>query len=452
MLLSREERRELGRSQRESAPLDAFATWTPRPGRPDPVALLTSGTDDLLTDLLPIRWSRMSQSVFAFFRGSASLMADDLAASDPTADHRSCLTVQLCGDAHIGNFGGFATAERGHVFDVNDFDETLPGPFQWDVYRLAASVVLAGLDVGVDLERSSKSARRAVRSYRKWMSRYAEMTRLERWYSRIDATEAVESISSASKANRERALTRARARTSARLLPRLSSLTEEGRRINPAPPLIIPLRDESLRSGVMDLATTYASTISDELRYLMSGYEVCDIALKVVGVGSVGTRCLIVLLTGASDDDVLFLQVKEAGDSALRPHLPPSRYPHNGQRVVCGQRLVQAAGDPFLGWASAVGREFYVRQLHDMKGSIDLTRLTPDSLDEYGALCGWALSRAHARSGDPVVIAGYLDDGSTFDRAVAAGAARYAAVAAMDHERLMDAIAGGELAVASEGY
>ncbi len=410
------------------------------PRRPDPVDLLTASLDGLLEQLLPIRWGRMAQSPFACFRGTAELMAADLARIASTS-----LTVQLCGDAHVGNFGGFATAERNLVFDLNDFDETLPGPFEWDVKRLAASVVLAGRDRGIAPARCETAARQAVRAYRKEMARFAAMPALDVWYARIDAAEAVGSIRAATAERREAALEKTRKRTSARLLPRLTSLTADGRRIDPAPPLVIPLRDPTLRDAVVDLATTYGEHVSPELRHLLGSYEVLDVALKVVGVGSVGTRCLIVLLAGRDDDDILFLQVKEALRSSLEPHLPPTTYAHQGERVVRGQRLVQAAGDPFLGWTSAVDREFYVRQLHDMKGSFDLTRLTKDTLGDYAALCGRALSRAHARSGDPVALAGYLGGSGTFDRAIAAGAVVYADRAEQDHARLLEAIRDGRL-------
>jgi uncharacterized protein (DUF2252 family) len=434
------ERKELGKSQRITVPREAHGEWASASTDRDPIAVLTAGTDDLLTDLLPIRWARMAESPFAFYRGSAAIMAGDLGAGQS-----SDLTVQLCGDAHLANFGGFATGERNLVFDLNDFDETLPGPFEWDVKRLAASIVIAGRDAGFGDEVSAGAAERSVRSYRKHMAGYAAMGVLDIWYSRIDVTAALNSMTAMTAKRKHEFLERALHRTSAQLLPKLTELTDEGQRIKPAPPLVVPLRDQTLRAAVEVLLRDYVDGVPVELQHVLRRFTVADVALKVVGVGSVGTRCLAVLAFGRDSFDPLFIQVKEAGPSALEAHLPTSEFPHHGQRVVTGQRLTQAAGDPFLGWASSLGRDFYVRQMRDMKISADFTQIRPVGLSDYAGLCGWALSRAHARTGDPIALSGYMGKSKTFDEAVTRGALRYADQAEQDHQRLLEAIADGRL-------
>jgi uncharacterized protein (DUF2252 family) len=442
---------ERGRAERADVPLDTHGQWVFGPQRPDPLDILRAQNADRIQELLPIRWSRMAESPFAYLRGAAAVMASDLAPLP-----RTDLFVQLCGDAHIGNFGGFATAERNLVFDVNDFDETLVGPFEWDVRRLAASVVLAGENLadGADGKSAAKKAAKAtVRSYRKWMNRYATMTTIARWYERIDAQDAAKAMPSAPAASRQRIVRKARKRTSERLLPKLSTLTADGRRIVAKPPLILPLRDPAFRQTIESLVRSYLESVPAELRFLLAHYRFVDVAQKVVGVGSVGTRCLILLLLGP-DDDPIFLQMKEASAPVLGHLLEQSpatpTWPSEGERVVRGQRQLQAAGDPFLGWGSANGRDYYARQLQDMKLSLNLSKLTSDTLGEFGALCARALARAHARSGDAVAIDAYLGTDTTFEKAVARGAVEYARITKSDHAQLVDAIASGVLPKADD--
>jgi uncharacterized protein (DUF2252 family) len=409
-------------------------------GPRDVVASLVAGTDDLLTELLPLRWSRMGESPFAFYRGTAGLMAADLARSP----HSGVIT-QLCGDAHIGNFGLFATAERNLVFDVNDFDETLPGPFEWDVKRLACSVVLAGRDRGLDLADTTRAVRRTVRTYRRQMKEYARSGYLHVWYDRIDGESALAHIRSASDAERRKALAKARSRNSVRLLARMAEETPDGYRIRDAPPLIVPLRDAATRRAVEELLHTYVDNVPTEFRSLLHHYDVVDVALKVVGVGSVGTRCFVAMCFGRGTDDPLFLQVKESVPSALEPHLGSSEHAHPGERTVRGQRIMQAAGDPFLGWASVGDRAYFIRQLHDMKLSMDLATLTAPVLADYSQLCARALARGHARAGDARLISDEMRPGKEFDASIGAWAVAYADQVEIDFAQFRAALEAGSL-------
>ncbi|MFF3963145.1 DUF2252 domain-containing protein [Streptomyces griseorubiginosus] len=433
-----------GRAARKRVPRSAHATWLPSLDRQDPVAVLERQGRDRLPELLPIRYGRMSASPFAFLRGSAAVMAADLASQPHTG-----LTVQLCGDAHLLNFGLYASPERSLLFDLNDFDETFPGPFEWDVKRLAASVAVAARENGHSDDKAHRSARAATTAYRTAMRRLARMGELEVWYESVDADSLLPLVRSARHRRRvQSSLTRARRRTSLQALGKLTEIVDGRRRIITDPPLLEPAGAPDMAS-LRKIFSDYRSTLSEERRLLLDRYRFVDAARKVVGVGSVGTRCFIVLLTGRDADDPLFLQIKEARPSVLEEHLPHGPYVHPGHRVVVGQRLLQAASDIFLGWMSGPqGRAFYWRQLRDMKGSADVLGMSPSDLTAYAGLCGTTLARAHARSGDRVAIAAYLGGADTFDQAVADFALAYATQTTKDHATLTAAIAAGVLRAA----
>ena len=434
-------------------PRRSHRIWSAPANRAEPVELLRAQDEDRLDELVPIRWGRMSVSPFAFYRGSAALMAADLATLPRTE-----LTAQLCGDAHLSNFGLYASPERALMFDVNDFDETHPGPFEWDVKRLAASLAIAGRNNGLPDEAGRAAARAAARSYRTHMTTYAAMRELDVWYSRVVADDLLASVRSKkiakpkvvnrAAATTARTLEKARARTSAQAATKLTELAAGRPRIVDQPPLIT--HPEGIdRTEMLRLFRQYTRTMSDERRLLMQRFEVVDVAHKVVGVGSVGTRCFIVLLMGHDNDDPLLLQVKEAGKSVLEPHLGASQFKHSGHRVVVGQRLIQAASDIFLGWMTGrpAGRHFYWRQLRDMKGSVEVERLGAAGLELYAEICGWALARGHARSGQRMAIAAYLGSGDAFDAAIADFAMSYADQAERDFAELQGLIKLGKVPV-----
>ncbi|MYW64658.1 DUF2252 domain-containing protein [Streptomyces sp. SID8379] len=441
------ERAAHGKRARKHAPRSSHAPWIPAADRSDPIVVLERQGADRLPDLLPIRYGRMASSPFAFLRGAPAVMAGDLAAGGHTG-----LTVQLCGDAHLLNFGLFASPERALLFDLNDFDETYPGPFEWDVKRLAASIAVAARDNGHGDKQAYRAARASATAYRANMRRLAALGELAVWYERIDAHDLLPLVRSARHRRRaEHTLAAATRRDSLHALAKLTETTPDGRRrIAHDPPLLEP-------AGVTDAAAIrkmfgdYRSTLAEERRRLLDRYRFVDAARKVVGVGSVGTRCFIVLLAGRDADDPLFLQIKEATRSVIEEHVPHhGPYLHPGHRVVSGQRLLQAAGDIFLGWMTGPqGRAFYWRQLRDMKGSADVAGMPPDELLGYARLCGTALSRAHARSGDRIGIASYLGSADTFDRAIASFALRYADQTATDHATLRRAIAAGVVTAAA---
>ncbi|MHA5048433.1 DUF2252 domain-containing protein [Streptomyces sp. SD15] len=433
-----------GRAARKRVSRSDHATWIPAVDRPDPVAVLERQARDRLQELLPIRYGRMTASPFAFLRGGAAVMAADLAASPHTG-----LMVQLCGDAHLLNFGLYASLERALLFDLNDFDETYPGPFEWDVKRLAASVAVAARENGHRETRVHRAAEAAAAEYRKGMRRLAGRGELAVWYERIDADRLLPLVRSARNRRRvESSLTHARRRTSLHALGNLTETVDGRRRIVQDPPLLEPAGAPDM-AALRKIFSDYRSTLTEERRLLLDRYRFVDAARKAVGVGSVGTRCFVVLLAGRDTDDLLFLQIKEATRSVLEEHLPSGPYVHPGHRVVAGQRLLQAASDVFLGWMTGPqGRAFYWRQLRDMKGSADVAGMTPDSLLEYARLCGAALARAHARSGDRIAIAAYLGGTDTFERAVADFALRYADQNAKDHAVLVAAVAAGVVTAA----
>jgi len=436
-------------------PRSSHGEWAARKNRPDPVEALTSQNSDRVPWLVPIRHHRMSESPFAFFRGAAKIMAADLAATPATG-----LTAQICGDAHLGNFGSYAAPDRGHVFDLNDFDETLPGPWEWDLKRLATSFVVAGRDNELDAADIRPVAMKSVAAYREAMAEFAEGKTMDVWYARLSVEEILEAVPR--KADRKRvakAAKKARSRHSLRALSKLAEKVGGAHRIKSDPPLLLPLRElpsaaksEDLQAIVESSLERYAATLNDDRKRLLERFRFVEIAMKVVGVGSVGTRCMIVLFEGRDQDDPLFLQVKQASRSVLEDYLPKSEYAEHGQRVIEGQRLMQAASDIFLGWTTEKERQhhYYWRQLHDMKGSADISAMDAIALANYGKLCGWTLARAHARSGDPIAIASYLGETDAFDQAAADFAVRYAGQNERDYAAFVKAIESGRIA-AEEG-
>jgi len=439
-----------GKAARKATPRAAHAGWRAPPGRGDPIALLRGQDADRVPQLVPIRWGRMSASPFAFYRGAALLMAADLAATPVSG-----LRAQLCGDAHLMNFGVFAAPDRSLIFDVNDFDETLPGPWEWDVKRLAASVVIAARGRGFTAAQGREAALSAVCSYRVWMARYAAMDNRDVWYSRVtadDALDLVRKTAGARISTTAAMLAKARAHDSLRAFDKLTRVVDGVPRFVERPPLLAHLRPDQADLAIAGRRAfaDYRRTLSEQWRVLLDRYAFVDLAFKVVGVGSVGTRDLVVLFMGRDDGDPLILQLKEAKPSVLEPYAGRSRYSRHGHRVVAGQRLMQAAGDPFLGWVRGTGEhglDLYWRQLHDLKGSIPVDRVRPAGLSLYAGLCGWTLARAHARSGDRIAIAAYLGAGDRFDIAVADFASAYADQSERDYERLVKAIKAGRIAV-----
>ena len=441
------QRNERGRAARRVASRGSHAEWAPAPDRPDPVDLLEAHAKNRLPDLLPIRYARMIASPFAFIRGSAIVMAHDLVRTPKTG-----IQAQLCGDAHLLNFGAYASPERTMLFDVNDFDETLPGPWEWDVKRLAASIVVAGRDNGFDAADCREAAQASAASYRQRMAEFSDMGELEVWYSRVSEEE-IRALLSDAKSKKKttrkinKAVRKARGRDSLQALSKLTRVVDGRRMINDDPPVLVRIPEgDELRVQVNAILESYKRTLQDDRRHLLDRYRFVDAARKVVGVGSVGTRAYVVLLEGRDQDDPLFLQVKEAGASVLESYVKSNTYEHHGHRVVAGQRLMQAASDIFLGWfRGREGRDFYWRQLRDMKGSAKVESLSPEELALYARLCGWALARAHARSGDRVQIAAYLGKSERFDGAVANFAEIYANQVERDHAALCAAVKSGRV-------
>ncbi|MFD4585371.1 DUF2252 domain-containing protein [Streptomyces sp. NPDC087659] len=434
------EERERGRAVRKEVPRSSHGRWIPAADRPDPLAVLEAQARTREPDLVPVRYGRMAVSPFTYLRGAPAVMAADLAVQRNTG-----LRVQLCGDAHLLNFGVFASPERTLLFDLNDFDETLPGPFEWDVKRLVASVAVAARDNGEPDAGAGRAARAAAESYRLSMRRLSGLGELDVWYERISAEDLVPLVRDLERARIEAQLAKARRRTSLQALEKLTEVVGGRRRIVQDPPLLEAVAGLDAAS-VRKILSDYRSTLPEDRRVLLDRYRFVEAARKVVGVGSVGTRCFVALMTGRDTEDPLFLQIKEAQRSVLEPHLPKSAYRHQGQRVVAGQRLLQAASDIFLGWVSGPGgRHFYWRQLRDMKGSADVATMSPTLLRDYAALCGRALARAHARSGERIAIAAYLGASDTFDRAMADFAVAYADRTVEDHQALRAAIESGEV-------
>ena len=451
------EHRDRGRNLRKSVPRSSHGDWAPSVDRPDPVDLIESQNADRVGWLVPIRRVRMVETPFTFYRGSAKIMACDLAAAQSPD-----LQVQLCGDAHLSNFGVFASPERRLLFDLNDFDETLPGPFDWDVKRLAASLVIAAEDRGWDRATGRGLAIESTKAYRESMASFAEQSWLKTWYSKVPVDDllALAKTQGASKKQVKRGkrfIRKAKSKDHLQAAKGLIEFDNDRFRFKSEPPLLIPLRDipldvapDELRDSVRKDFADYRSSMGDDVARLLDRYDLVDIAMKVVGVGSVGTRCMIALLVGRGPNDILLLQIKEASQSVLEEYLPPSRYEESGQRVVEGQRLMQAASDIFLGWSrsSRSGHHYYWRQLKDWKGSVDVAKSSEEALMRYGKLCGLILARAHAVSGDPAAISGYLGKGHVFDEAMGEFAVRYALQNREDHAAFAAAIEDGRLEAA----
>ena len=468
--LSPEERRAKGGQARQKTPLSSHSGWCPATDRPDPVALLEAQDLTREPDLVPVRHGRMMVSPFTFYRGAAKIMAADLK-NTPAAG----LDVQLCGDAHLSNFGVYASPERRLVFDLNDFDETLPGPFEYDVKRMAASFAIAGRNNGYSKADIRGVTLASVAAYREAMAGFAGMRTVDIWYAQLPEDELMTAVrgtvaeaakgkhakkqaKAAKKAieRGEKMAQKARTRDSLQALSKLGELADGRYRIVSQPPIIVPARDLAATYGISpdvigqvirEQFRAYRNTLQLDRRHLLERFEIVDMARKVVGVGSVGTRAFIVLLQGRDADDPLFLQIKEATASVLEDHLPKSRFTQPGERVVQGQRLMQAVSDIFLGWTKGAeqNRYYYWRQLRDMKGSTDVESMKPTALTFYAGMCGWTLARAHARSGDPVAIAEYLGSTDTFDQSVTDFSLRYADQNEHDFEAFLKAIRSGRL-------
>jgi uncharacterized protein (DUF2252 family) len=493
-----DERKATGLEARDRVPVSGHTGWGPAAGRPDPVALLEEQDTTREPDLVPVRHGRMMVSPFTFYRGAAKIMAVDLAAT-PVAG----LQTQLCGDAHLSNFGAFASPERRLLFDLNDFDETLPGPFEYDVKRMAASFTIAGRNNGFAPADTREATLAAARAYREAMASFAQMGTMDIWYACLDEDELMASIRAevAGTAKQEKAAkqqekadrrakapkktekraakqektdrqeekaaktaqkraeqnaAKARTRDSLQALSKLGELVDGRYRIVSQPPIVVPLRDlaatfglsaDEAEQAIHDQFRAYRATLQDDRRHLLERFEFVDAARKVVGVGSVGTRAFIVLLQGRDARDPLFLQIKEATASVLEPHLRKSRYRQHGERVVQGQRMMQAASDIYLGWTKGldVSRHFYWRQLRDMKGSVEVESMKPLGLTFYARICGWTLARAHARSGDPVALAEYLGDSDAFDQTITDFSQRYAEQNERDYQQFVNAVKSGRL-------
>jgi uncharacterized protein (DUF2252 family) len=441
---SREERHRTGAAARARVPPAALGGWTAPADRPDPLALLLEQATTRVPSLVPIRHGRMAVSPFTFYRGAALPMAADLATTPASG-----VVVQLCGDAHLSNFGLFASPERDLVFDINDFDETLHGPFEWDVKRLAASIVVAGRSRGFDDHASRHAVHLAVRSYAARMAAYADMRAIDVYYARVDAAAALAYVDKRARPFLQTTVRAAAHHDALHELPKLTAVDAEGRRRIVDHPPVITHSAELTRERIASALAGYRDSLQEDRRVLLDRYEMVDFALKVVGVGSVGLYALAGLLLGA-DDDPVFLQVKQAEASVLERFLAPSRQPSHGARVVAGQRRLQATSDILLGWTVGdQGRHLYVRQLQDQKGGAVVEAMTPDDLATWGELCGWALARGHARSGQPAEVAGYLGTDREFEHAIDAFAVAYADQAEKDHAAFVAAIKAGRVAAES---
>jgi uncharacterized protein (DUF2252 family) len=465
-----DERKARGNKAREQAPPSIHSGWQPAANRADPIALLVKQNAKREPDLVPVRHGRMMVSPLTFYRGTAKIMASDLNGT-PTAG----LDVQLCGDAHLSNFGAFASPERRLVFDLNDFDETLPGPFEYDVKRMAASFTIAARNNGFSKADARAATVASVQAYREAMADFAQMRTMDIWYAHMDEdrlTDAIRgtvaAVAKGAKAKKdakaakkaaktaEKSRDKARTRDSLQALSKLGEIVDGHYRIVSQPPVVVPSRDLTATYGLSagqlehvidDQFHKYRSTLQEDRRQLLSRFEMVDMARKVVGVGSVGTRAYIVLLQGRDEHDPLFLQIKEATSSVLEDHLPKSRYRQPGERVVQGQRMMQAASDIYLGWTKGqeARRYFYWRQLRDMKGSALVESMAPFALTFYAGVCGWTLARAHARSGDPVAIADYLGPSDAFDVSITDFSRRYADQNEQDYQDFVMAVRSGRL-------
>jgi uncharacterized protein (DUF2252 family) len=460
-----------GKAARTASPRAAHEEWESSPTRPDPVALLESQAESRVQQLVPIRYGRMLVSPFTFYRGAALIMASDLSTTNSSG-----LNVQACGDAHLSNFGVFASAERALVFDLNDFDETLPGPWEWDLKRLTASLAIAGRDRGFSDKERSGIVLDAAAAYRSEMTSLAGLRDLDVWYAKMDIAKVLDDLGgelglaglkkpdktlSRAKGRADKLLAKARTRDSMQALSKLTEEIDGETRFVSDPPLLVPIEEllpdaegAELTGRMHGLVRSYSQTLQSDRRHLLEQFRFVSIARKVVGVGSVGTRAWVLLLVGSDGRDPLLLQAKEAQESVLAQFVGKSRYTNQGERVVAGQHLMQASSDIFLGWDQVEGidgvqRDFYIRQLRDWKGSVDTDVMVPPAMAVYGRLCGWTLARAHARSGDRIAIAAYLGSGKTFDHAIASFAETYADQNERDYDALKQAAAAGRVKVES---
>jgi uncharacterized protein (DUF2252 family) len=444
-----EQRFEKGKALRVKFPCLMHAEYNPSAKRPDPVAILEKQAKSRLPELVPIRHARMLASPFAFLRGGAAIMAADLAPGKTTG-----ITVQACGDMHVANFGVFASAERQLIFGINDFDETLPGPWEWDLKRLVTSVVTAGKFMGAGKQLCEEGVRAAVSSYRKRMRSYAQMGNMELWYATIKAQDILDSIGASARAGAERIFKKAQTSTHMQVLGKLTDLVDKKQLFRENAPFIVRQKytqtGRPIRQAMSLFLDSYFQSLADDRKHILMNYRIVDVARKIVGVGSVGTRCWILFLIGNHDNDPLFLQLKEAQPSVLTPFLSRSAYKNQGQRVVEGQRLIQGAPDIFLGWGEIDKLQFYVRQLRDMKGGVefDPEKSKVSNLPQYAALCGWSLSLAHAKSGDTALLAGYVGNSDELDEAMVRFAFAYDTQNEKDYKSFRAAAKSGRIKVA----
>jgi uncharacterized protein (DUF2252 family) len=449
--LSIEERIASGKKLRDKFPRIKQGEYKPADNRIDPISILEEQAKTRLQDLVPVRYARMLGSPFAFLRGGAAIMAADLASNGKTTG----INVQACGDMHIANFGVFASAERNLVFGINDFDETLPGPWEWDLKRLVASVVAAGRFLGANKSLCEESVMAAVSTYRKRIRQYAYMGNLELWYSTINEKDILKSLTPSARSGAEKIISKARQRTHMQVLGKLTDLVDKKFLLKENSPFIVretkTETGRTIKEALGLFLESYFSSLADDRKTILKQYRIVDAARKVVGVGSVGTRCWIILLVGNHSDDPLFLQLKEAQPSVLQPYLSKSIYSNQGQRVVAGQRLIQGAPDIFLGWGEQCGMQYYVRQLRDMKGGVefDPKKVKIENMDQYSSLCAWALALAHAKSCDAAMIAGYVGKSDELDEAMVKFAFAYADQTEKDYQALVSAAKSGRIKVAS---
>ena len=452
MQLSIEERFTAGKELREKFPRIRQGDYKPAPDRADPVSILEEQAKTRLPDLVPIRYARMLTSPFAFLRGAAAIMAADLNANGETTG----ITVQACGDMHVANFGVFASAERNLIFGINDFDETFPGPWEWDLKRLVASIVASGRFLGADKKLCEESVMAAVSSYRKRMKQYAYKGNMELWYSTINEKDVLKTLNASARKGAEKIMSKARQRTHMQVLGKMTDLVDDKYRLKVNAPFIV--RETHTQAGrPIDealglLLESYFKSLAYDRKMLLKHYRIVDVARKIVGVGSVGTRCWIIFLIGNNSNDPLFLQVKEAQPSVLDAFLKDPRHTNHGRRVVEGQRLIQGAPDIFLGWGEQDGIHFYIRQLRDMKGGIEFDPKTTkvENLPQYSSVCAWALALAHAKSGDAAMIAGYAGNSEELDEAMVNFAFAYADQTEKDFNALAAAAKNGKIKVADE--
>ena len=447
-----EERKAMGKAMRKKFPHDKMGDYKPAANRADPIAILEKQGKTRLQELVPIRYARMLTSPFAFLRGAAAIMAQDLAAGGASTR----LFVQACGDMHMANFGIFASAERNLIFGINDFDETLPGPWEWDMKRLVASLVVGGKFLGGDKKVCEEAVRAACKYYRKAMRNYAQKGRMELWYTTIKEEDIIARLPKEAQKGLKRITDKARKGTHMQVLSKLTDLVDDKYRLRDDAPFIVhetqTKNGRPLNEALGMFLDSYFDSLADDRKNLLKHYRIVDAARKVVGVGSVGTRCWIIFMTGSENDDPLFLQLKEAQPSVLDPYTAKSEYKNQGERVVAGQRLIQGAPDIFLGWGEIDGIQFYVRQLRDMKGGVEfipgVTKVK--NLPIYAALCAWAMALAHAKSGDAAAISGYIGKGKKLADEFVRFAFAYADQTEKDHQALKDAAKSGRIKVAEK--